>query len=245
MRLYVLTRSAYGSAWDIEANRRRLTMTVGVCVASMRAQTDRDWTWIVAVDRDDPLLDERKAAFESAGVPVRFLEVSTSGKDRDAAAFALYSAPWRRFLGDRRSSIVAMTRLDDDDGLAPWVLGRVCELAPKVTRRTALVMPNGIRVYGGRCTVVTHETNAMQTLVTPPGDTMHVYSYKHRFVRKHARLFKADNRLAWVWARHEDSISGWRMAEVPIPEYFRAQFPIDWSLFGAPVARVSGGRRFR
>ena len=41
MRFYVLTRSAYGPAWDLDANRRRLAVTRAVTAAAMRAQTDQ------------------------------------------------------------------------------------------------------------------------------------------------------------------------------------------------------------
>jgi len=230
MRHYVLTRSAYGLAWDIDANRRRLAVTAGVTVAGMAAQTNRDWQWLVALDRCDPLRAERRAVFESAGVPVSFLDVE-SGSDRSHAAFEAYKADWNSLIGERSES-VAMTRLDDDDALAPWALARVAEKAAKLRVRSALVLPRGIRVYDGRCTIVRHDSNAMQTLVTPRGDTLHVYAYPHREVRKVAEVRTIDPRIAWLWSRHADTISGWHTADSPIRDSFRAMFPIDWSIFG-------------
>lgn len=242
-----MTRSAYGPAWDLEANRRRLEVTRGVTVASMRAQTGKDWTWLVALDRHDPLYDERRAVFMSAGVAARFLDIETDTHDRAVAAVAGYRAPWADIIGSRDTR-VAMTRLDDDDALAPWALERIATVAAKVPRRMALILPRGLRVWNGRCTLVRHDSNAMQTLVTPPRDELHVYEYLHRQVRKAAPTRGIDNRLGWVWTRHQDTISGWHNADTPIPAKFRDLFPIDWRLLeGQPLALAGGppGRYFR
>lgn len=242
-----MTRSAYGPAWDLDANRRRLEVTRGVTVASMWAQSNRDWTWLVALDRADPFRAERRAVFESAGVPVAFLDVESSGTRQVAAAEA-YRADWDSLIGDRCQS-VAMTRLDDDDAFAPWAMQRVADAATRIRVRSALMLPRGIRVWDGRCTLVRHNSNAMQTLVTPPGDTLHVYAYLHRKVATVAQVRHVDTRLAWVWSRHQDTISGHHTADVPLPPKIREMFPINWSVFGESTGgRVKvpmGGRYFR
>lgn len=248
MKHVVMTRSAYGPAWDEGANARRLDITKGVTVASMAAQTSKDWVWIVAIDRNDPLKAERKAAFQSAGVPVRFVFIETTTTDRQAAAVEAYKAPWAKAIG-KRDQVTAMTRLDDDDALAPWVIGRLQTAIPtKLLRTTILVLPIGIRVWGGRQTIVNHGSNAMQTLVTLPGSDLHVYSYKHREARRVGKVRALDGRLAWVWTRHPDTISGWHTAEKDIPERMRGQFPIDWSLIEQHRPNGKGmprGRAFR
>lgn len=245
MRQFVLTRSAYGPAWSLEANRRRLAITRGVTVASMAPQRT-GWTWLVVMHRDDPLRAERRLAFLSANVPVRFLDIDSDTTNRAEAAVEAYRAPWEQLIGDRDEQ-VAMTRLDDDDALAPWVVGKIRDAVPKLSTRTVLVMPHGIRVWNGRCTAVRHESNAMQTLVTPPGDALHVYSYPHRQVRSVAPVHRLDIRLAWLWARHEDTISGWHSSESPIPSSIRSMFPVDWSLLDGQWSKVAGnpGRCFR
>lgn len=248
MRQFVLTRSAYGSAWDLEANRRRLAMTRAVTVPSMAAQTSKRWEWLVAIDISDPLATERMALFESAGVPVRFVEVRSTA-DRAAAAVEAYRAPWSEVIGHRHDT-VAMTRLDDDDALAPWAMAKIGRAAAGTTTRTVLIMPRGVRVFEGRITLVTHESNAMHTLVTPPGDTLHVYAYGHRDVTgrkgkpKPAPVKRIDTRLAWVWSRHADTISGWHEAAYPLMDAVRDLFPIDWSIFG-PVPEGKVGKPVR
>lgn len=241
-----MTRAAYGPAWDREANRRRLEITRGVTAASMAAQTSKDWTWLVVLHRDDPLKAERKAVFESAGVPVKFVTIATKTTDRSQAAYDAYHAPWGRLLG-KRDDYLAMTRLDDDDALAPWAIARIQATVRTPIRRTILVFPVGVRVWGGRYTIVSHQSNAMQTLVTLPGDDLHVYGYGHRDARRVGKVRAIDARFAWVWARHPDTISGWKTAEKAIPDRIRSMFPIDWALLEVPYPNGDGprGRSFR
>lgn len=242
MRHYLLTRSVYGPSWDLEANKRRLAMTEGVTVRSLASQGG--FEWIVLVHPRDPLLPQRMRAFGDA--QFLFLEADDAPS---TVAFAAYRAPWADAIGDR-GELVAMTRLDDDDAFAPWAMERIQTMATKVKRRTALVFPRGIRVWDGGFTLVRHTSNAMQTLVTPPGDTLTVYDYGHREVRKHAPVLELDNRPAWLWARHQDTISGWRFSDQSLTPKVKALFDVDWSLFGEARAQPSHqlsarGRCFR
>lgn len=242
MRLYVLTRSAYGPDWTLEANRRRLAVTTAVTVASLRAQTDRDWEWHVLLHANDPLRDERIALYESAGVPVQFLYTDARGTPQDVA-MAGYKVPWRKAIP---RGLAAMMRLDDDDGLAGDALARLRPLAERARARMALIFPVGVRIWAGRYTPVRHASNAMQTLVTPIGDAATVYDYLHRKVRSHAIVRFVDRKPGWLWYRHPDTISGWRAAMSPVDDFVRSQFPIDWSFVGAPSGRAErSGTSFR
>ena len=71
MRHFVLTRSVYGPEWSDEANARRLTITAAVTARLMAAQTTRDWTWVVALHPDDPLLELRREVFRAAAPAYR------------------------------------------------------------------------------------------------------------------------------------------------------------------------------
>ena len=212
------------------------------------AQAERRFDWIVLLHRADALLAERRAAFAAAGA--RFIYTDEDGTPAHVA-FVGYRAGWADAIGPRDDQ-VAMTRLDDDDALAPWVTGRIRAVASKLDRRMVLVCPIGVRVWDGCYMLVRHNSNAMQTLVTPPGDVLTVYDYKHREVRKVAQVRMIDPRPAWVWARHLDTLSGWRMADRPLSPSIRGLFPIDWSLFGdapgvkrAVPSKQAAGRLFR
>lgn len=241
-----MTRSAYGPGWSEEANRRRLEITRGITARSIRMQTTRAFEWVVLLHRDDPLLAEREAVFEGA----TFIYTDDVGSP-DAVAFRAYGAGWAQAIGPRNDRI-AMTRLDDDDALAPWVMERVALAAARDRGRAVLMLPLGIRVWRGGFTVVRHMSNAMHTLVTPPGDALTVYDYGHRKARKAAPTFVVDKRPAWLWSRHDDTLSGWKVADAPLVPEIRALFPIDWSLLegdhaprSRPLTSMQAGRAFR
>ena len=74
MKHMLLTRSAYPPSYPLAANRRRLELLRHVTVPSLKAQTERRWTWIVLMDPADPLNAKRKAVLEGAGVPLAIVE---------------------------------------------------------------------------------------------------------------------------------------------------------------------------
>lgn len=224
MRQYVLTRSAFGPEWSIEANRRRLAITHAVTVPLMAAQTNRDWTWVVLLHARDPLAREREALFASAAPRLHVIRWSGSAPTVQDAAFAAYRAPWSEAIGPR-DDVIVQTRLDDDDGLAPSALADVRARAGR--RRAILMFPRGIRVWAGRYSIVRHDRNAMHTLITGPRDELGVYDYGHTRCRDVAQV-RPIHGLGWLWVRHSDAISGWHVANRPLDERVRRLFPVDW-----------------
>jgi hypothetical protein len=229
MRHYVLTRSAYGPAWDLEANRRRLAITRAVTARLMAQQTAKAWTWVVLLDERDPLLAERLALYR-ASAPAFIPLMRQSGDEPSRAAAADYRAPWRAQLGPANDQLLT-TRLDDDDGFAPNALARYQARSRALKRRVVLMLPIGMRVWAGRYSVVRHDRNAMQTLLTPPGDEMCVYDYGH--VKPGAPVLLVDNAPGWLWVRHRDTLSNWRLAKRPLEPFIRGLFPIDWQALEA------------
>jgi hypothetical protein len=247
MRHYVLTRAAYGPSWTLDANRRRLDVTRAVTARLMAAQTTRNWAWVVLLDPRDRLLDERRAVFTAASprcLPIEWVpppNPKAAPWDRHAGrtdtvqriAAEAYRAPWGEAIGERDTRIL-QTRLDDDDGLAPDALARYQAAAVGTSKRTILMLPEGVRIWRGRFSTVRHERNAMHTLVTQPGDDQSVYAYGHaKPQRSGARIVMVDESWGWLWVRHQDTISGWRRAEKPINHRVRAAFPVDWAALDA------------
>lgn len=240
MRHYVLTRSAYDpKAWGIDANRRRLEVTRAVTVPSMAAQA-ADFTWLVLVDPQDPMQDQRIEAFRGSGRPVvpivwRAKDLPSYAWRRDRAlkqiaqrvAFAGYGAPWREYM--EGGKVILQTRLDDDDALASDALERYQVASRSVNRRQILMLPEGVRVYRGRYNDVTHDRNAMHTLVTLDGDPLCVYDYGHAVCHRTVPVRIVDRATGWLWVRHQDTISGWKSNHPNvIDDQLRARFPIDW-----------------
>lgn len=241
MRHYVLTRSAYGPEWSEAANARRLAVTRGITAAMMVLQTDQDWTWIVLVDERDPLIDERIKVFEHGAprlevirwrrpvqlAPAPWDKRAVKAHKLEQVAATAYRADWRGLVGPADDTVL-MTRLDDDDALTIDALARVRAAAGSLATRTVLMHPMGFRVWRHRFSLVRHESNAMQTLVTPPGDAATVYDYGHTVARRFAPVVMVDEQPAWLWVRHRDTISGYKQADRPITPALRARFPIDW-----------------
>jgi len=242
VRHFVLTRAAYGRGWSLEANRRRLAVTRAVTLPLMAAQTNREWTWIVALDPADPLLEERTAAFSGAApefVPLLWAPPASPEAarwDKHGASAGLvqriaasaYHAPWREAMGIG-SARVMMTRLDDDDGLAPDAIDRYRRAAARAKGKTILMLPSGVRVWRNRYSDVKHLRNAMHSLVTPKGDPTSIYDYGHATCHKAAPIVMVDEAWGWLWVRHQDTISGYKRADLPLTPAVRSAFPADWA----------------
>ena len=245
MRHVVLTRAVYGPDWPELDNRARLELTRRITARLMAAQTTREWTWRIALDRRDALLEARMEVFADAAPRVEFLfwdppaEPVTAPWDRkpemggyrDRLAASAYQAPWRAGWDDCLPLL--MTRIDDDDGFAPDALARFARAAAMMTARTALMLPVGFRIWAGRMDRVTHPANAMSSLYTPAGDNLCIYDYGHIRVRAEVRTVVVDRRPGWLWIRHPNTLSGWRRAWRKVTPDVVRTFPIDWRFLGA------------
>lgn len=223
-------------------------MTEAVTVPCLREQTFKGFTWVVAVDRHDPTLEERMSLFRSSGVKVEFLMCGTGTRNRDQAAAELYNLPWGQATGPH-DEVTLTTRLDDDDGITPDFLQRLSDRATKaeVDGRGCWMFPHGYRVWGRHQTAVEHNTNAWATMQTPPGDRTHCYTFRHRVVKRHVKVRVVDRQPAWLWVRHDDTLSGWKQAAQPVDDSLRALFPVDWPYVeGQPAGKPRpGGERFQ
>jgi len=233
MRIFVLTRAVYGMDWSVEQNARRLHMFRAVTVASLRAQTERHWEWVLAVDRADPYRARRIALARSAGVPVRVLYVSydsESVQSRARVAAKAYGAPWHDTI-DPAFDETLTVRLDDDDALAPRTLRRMRRVAEQQSGLTAIIATQGIRVWDGQWEPVTHPTNAMAGCFSPQGDPTVVYDYSHKHVEQAVpNVVYIKGKPAWLWMRHADTLTDHhRMARRQMNDGVQALFPtVDW-----------------
>jgi hypothetical protein len=225
VRHFVLTRSAYPAGYD--ANKRRLALLKGVTVPSMLAQTNKDWTWVVLLERDDPFKAERMAAFASVGVTLRVFYVQHP-------TVSLYQQDWAGVIGLPFNEPTLTTRLDDDDALAPDFLERIRTAAEDANEqgRVVWMLPEGFRVYRGRYAPMRHEANSWATLQTPPGDSAVVYDFGHKRIGGHAPIRLVDDKPAWLFVRHADTRSRNRAVSGPITVALRRLFPVDWELVG-------------
>jgi len=207
---YLLTTSHRGPDYPLDANRRRIELLRRVTVPTLAVQ-GTEWTWIVVVNTDDPLLIERLDAFRSAGSHV----IPT----RDIASVIDWSGP------------VLTTRIDDDDGFAPDAFQRLHRrLTNPPTEPRVLMFPFGYRTYQGRYDTIRHRKNAWCSVYSPPGYRVHAKSVQHQRMHSLAPVVEVDTKPAWLWVRHPDTNSGIKHAERPLIEKVRTMFPVDWDL---------------
>lgn len=168
MKHVISIRMAYASDYPLEANRSRLALTIQNCVQSLARQTDRDFMIHLMVSQDDLLLQERVTAFMSLGVPINF---------------------------DRPAGRVCVTRMDDDDIIAPDFITRLKAANPVDGWYS---FPYGyVRTQGGVYRRRYWVENQFLSRVCRTGES--VYALEHTKVRGVKII---DERPAWVWWQH-------------------------------------------
>lgn len=253
VKQYVLTRAAYPEwCWSEEENRRRLDMMKAVTAPCLREQDHRDWTWVLLVTREDPLLEERIGAAVKSFAHVRFLFWNTEPykidfkgvpipKQRARLASMGYGTGLpNSFMRDNGFSVVEWrkvvdlgsltTRLDDDDGIAPWFLGRVREVAEKhPSRRKVIEFPNGYRTWNGEYLPVPRKRNAWVSLKAAESSTEIVYDFLHGEAKG---AINAGKEPSWLWTRHPDNLlPTYRLRGLPLDGRIRDTFPgVNWDL---------------
>ena len=235
MRHYLLTRSAYAPDVSIEENRYRLSLLEGVTVPSIRAQTERRVTWIVMVHKHDPLLKERRAVLEKAGLSLvtRHAEkMILRNENRDKPY-----GPWAKYVDWSES--VLTTRIDDDDAFAPWALAKLRAEAERWRGgRSVLILPSGWISFGGLIEPVTWRIPPFTSCLAPLGDRTTIMDVNHTGADKLAPLRNVAREGAWLYVRHSATRSSYDKftflnrpkPQVLITDEVRSLFPVDWDL---------------
>jgi hypothetical protein len=232
---YLLTRSAYAPTIDSYRNVKRLRITRGVTVRSLKAQTSKDWIWLVLIDLEDPWLPERMAAFLASGVEVIFAPAGDIVRDD---AHDKPWGPWAEHIDWSDDTLT--TRIDDDDAFAPWVMETYRTKAEdwrKSTRRggraVVLALPNGWRYVDGKVNARRDLNSQFASLYVPLADHRTIMDINHTRVRRLARMHIATIKPSWLWVRHDAtrspnsraSRSRWEHMVEPVG----MPFEIDWS----------------
>ena len=254
----LLTIAVYLPETPIEVNRRRLEMTRSVTATSIRSQTHRDFTWVVAVHPDDPLLDDRRDVFSNAGVEARFEFYSPDLPIDDRAESAIAITPEARARVLNTSPVVdswvevlhraralfpletngprLLTRIDDDDSFTSDAMRRVWEAANVAgPGRRAWVFPEGFQIWGREWwRPYRHESNMFVSyqLDGVEESAPHPHAISHNRLRDYFDDVRfVDDSPAWAWFRHDLNISKLRNYKDrrPIDDPFRKRIPIDWS----------------
>lgn len=214
-----MTRAYRGPDYPQDANARRIELCRRITVRSLASQ-DGDWTWLVYVNPDDPLREERLDAFREAGRPV--IPIANNG---EAEAAINWHGP------------VLSTRIDDDDAFSRDAFGRLyAAVARRHDKRRAFVFPVGYRINEGLSEKITHIRNAWSSVYAPEGDRAHIRQLAHPQIARLAPVTFLDSRPAWLWVRHQDAESRFRRAHDLITPALRQMFDVDWDALSPRVA---------
>lgn len=257
LKHFVLTRSAYSLTWPKDANERRLERLAETTIKSFKEQTNKDWMWIVLLNRQDPYLEDRKALYESVGVVARFIlwddamterppkqpeipvhEFWTSWVDTPSRRKAWDSVNqsrlmWRTAVSQytpKGVGSILTTGIDDDDIIVPTFVARVKEAAEKEQGpdRVLWVFPRGFRYLDGKYSPYLHETNMMPSVQTWLPDVFSAYEATHNDLPKYCKHKFVDEQPAWMWVRHPDALSEPFSSRKPIDPKLMSLFPINW-----------------
>jgi hypothetical protein len=219
MKHYLMTASHRSPDYPLDANRRRIELCRRVTARSL-ADQDGEWTWLVYVHPEDPLLDERLDAFRSAGHPVVAMPTGVDPLD---------VIDW--------SGDVLTTRIDDDDAFARGAFRRLYRAAGQAVRRTVFMLPVGYRVNEGRSIFIAHAPhNAWSSLYAPRGDRAHIRLEQHHHVDRLAPVLMVDHKPAFLWVRHQDTATPFRSTREPLTDEVRGLYDVDWGLIDGSVA---------
>jgi hypothetical protein len=192
MKHVISIRSKYLPQAPLSLNQSRLTMTENTCVPSLARQTHGEFSLHLYVSDSDPLLKERLAAFECVGVPI-LTEISETA---------------------------CVTRMDDDDMLAPTFVERLVRANPV---RGWYTFSNGyVRGFDGLYYHRRYKQNQFVSRVCRVGESP--YDVHHPEVKGATQV---DDVPAWVWCRHKHSIT----EKVSLPKECRTPGLVspDWT----------------
>lgn len=205
---YMLIQSSYT---DYELSRRRLNICRETCIPSLRYQT-RKPTVHVAINPNDPLLDQRLSAFESTGC--RIVPIWEPWK--------LYGMNWS--LPD---GVKLISRMDDDDVVTPDFCKQTWMMATRCNPESALVWPTGYLLWRGSPYKMVHRGNQFVSLLSKNHDP---HQKGHWIYARSWPTFTVSQLPGWVWVRHGDSVSSTlaKYRKTKVQRIHPQLFPINW-----------------
>jgi hypothetical protein len=196
--------------YDPERLANRFIWFEHLCLASLRAQTDPDFTFIVLVGTDfpEPWLTRLRGLV--ADMPQVVIASQPPGRHREVCTAAM--APFV----DRKADIVGQFRLDDDDAVAVDYIARSrtdFALVEGLFQRHGLVASNyarGLQVTDIGDALVYEKRPATDwscglTLYFPPDSDTGVMDYGHHRLAEFMPTISQNDSLMYLRGRHQSN----------------------------------------
>lgn len=195
----VLVQSAYH---DEQLSRDRLDITKHTAIPSLMAQTARP-SVNVSVFAADPLLDERKAAWEQTGLDVRF-----TLRDVPETPIRLATAEigdnWDLPEGPR----LAVTRMDDDDGIpVDYIAITQKSILECKLNHAVFTWPLGYSSYRGRLWKANTKRIPNQFATIVSNDAYHPHMMPEYMLGRFFHIVVPCRSRGWIWIRHPHGLA--------------------------------------
>ncbi|GAB2456330.1 glycosyltransferase [Xylanimonas ulmi] len=178
--------------------RNRVELFETYCLPSMRAQTDRDFTWIVYIDPASPpwFMEWVERTAPGAFTALRREAVGPAEMVADIAAV----------LGSPPDHLLT-TNLDNDDAVAVDFVARLRAAGASQTGRAALYLENGLILQGAQLFARRDRSNAFCSVVEPWQGAMTCWADWHNRLDVHMPAVRVSGAPGWLQVVHRTNVS--------------------------------------
>lgn len=197
--------------------RDRVALFERYCLPSVRAQTCRDFVWIIYFDPQSP----------------EWLRAWADEHVRQGEFVAVYreSVSREELLGDIRAALgrdpgdtLLTTNLDNDDSLARDFVARL-QAAPGEQRRVAVYVGDGLIIRGDRLYRRLDPSNAFSSVREAWSAPVTCWSDWHNLLPTHMPATVLRGEPGWLQVVHSSNVSNRVRGRRVDPSRFRAAFP--------------------
>jgi hypothetical protein len=196
--------------------RDRIVLFERYCLPSVKAQSNRNFRWIIYFDPESPawLLERvRELSGDGAFVPLFRAEVSPSELLEDIRSVG---------AGDRK--VLITTNLDNDDGLAVDFVERV-QGAAAGQRVTAIYLSSGLVMGSGSVFLRNDPANAFCSVSAPRSAPVTCWAAWHNRLGQSMEVRTLRGAPAWLQVVHDHNVSNRIRGRRVSPETYQGLFP--------------------
>ncbi|MCC2029639.1 hypothetical protein KEC56_08925 [Microbacterium sp. YMB-B2] len=198
-------------------------------VATMRAQTCRDFTWVIYFDPESPRwLIDRLAPFVAEGLFVPIYREQVGWEDVVGDARSIFA---------NRSDLLLTTNLDNDDAVAADFVDRLQDAARRHPDH-AIYLRKGLILQGDALYVRDDPDNAFCSISETWDAPITAWRDWHILLREHLPVASLDGPPAWLQVIHGQNVSNRVRGNRVDPGAHRDAFP--GQLDAVPAASAAG-----
>ncbi|GAA1953976.1 glycosyltransferase [Microbacterium deminutum] len=209
--------------------RNRVELFERHTVPTMRAQTVRDFTWIIYFDPESPTwLRDRLRPLVEEGL---FTPIY-----RETATWEDVVTDSRDITGEIRDLLLT-TNLDNDDAVAVDFVERLQRLARAGNGRRAIYLANGLVCVDDRAYLRRDPANAFCSVSEPWDGAVTAWRDWHILLHKHMPVVSIDGPPAWLQIVHGGNVSNRLRGRRVDPTMYQSLFAGQLDAMAVPKPR--------